>query len=519
MPASRAKALRFDFSPIQHTVHGSSSSQTFESKLRSTRVDPTSFDSSFGTRDRQSIQDVMRLTAIVDDLNVRLKSATDRANVAETTLKKTHATLVFERNSISDRINSMNVQLGAAHAVETQLREQLVKAKSATAAVRSKTTPDFRKAVSAAMVSEDVLEKSHNEIKTLKDELVKRDKDAEESLEIITKLRRDNAIQTDYASAADAMSTQYSIVVRELDDARNSEQTAKQELADVKVLLEQTKQSIQHSYTVEPQQQVVPVVVSCFPKCSTPVGCYHENETTPNVESVSDAPPAFKQEPQPVAKEFLFPLDPVKMHTRYNRMKDKMVQLTATIAKMVESGQSETSISSLVEVRDELYAKAKELKLRYDTVFGTVEPDSVIQINDTEASVRKPNATEEIEQLSYEPLGEPPDPPRSYVVSFARELATTCPLGGAFDVGSYDSGVGVGSAHVHPITVGECIVEASGEDTPDPTEVDKQQQDIEGMDMAHAVIKDLTRFLKHEKNRDDEIKALLFQKLVGHVGK
>ena len=39
----------------------------------------------------------------------------------------------------------------------------------------------------------------------------------------------------------------------------------------------------------------------------------------------------------------------------------------------------------------------------------------------------------QLEQLSYEPMGEPPDPPSSYVISFAREMATNCPLGGAFD--------------------------------------------------------------------------------------
>jgi hypothetical protein len=229
------------------------------------------------------------------------------------------------------------------------------------------------------------------------------------------------------------------------------------------------------------------------------VGDEHAAPAAPTTPSTPDAETVVSKTPATN-------LDPIKMHARYSRIKDNVMELTATIAKMQAAERDGDEISKLVEIRDDLYARARDLKLRYDTVFGAAEPDSVVKFSGIETFVSKESDNDELEQLSYEPMGEPPDPPCSYVISFAREMATNCPLGGAFDFGSYDSGIGIGSAHVAPITVGGCIVEAEAEVEQEST----QGRDVQA-DMVQAVIADLTNYLKHEKNNEDKGSDFLYR--------
>lgn len=513
--------MRFDFSPIQHTAHGSSPVHKAQPKmdLRPTQFASVPLKNPFEKSKDTSKEDVMRLTAMVDDLNTRLKKAVERANVAEAQLQKTHTALISERTTASERIKAINVQLGAAHALETQLRGDLTKAAKSAPAVQPPKAQNFETAVSAVMAADGALEKSRKEVDQLKRQLKEKEDDSERISANVSKLRSENAKVTEESIE---LQKQYSVAARELAEARSAERSAIQELAEVKLLLVEAKKKAESAEYSVSTMQSAQALVSCCPKCSMPVGCCTDDADPPRVETVGDenaAPAAPTTPPTPppnetppdaepvVSKTPATNLDPIKMHARYTRIKDKVMELTVTIAKMQAAERDGDEISKLVEIRDDLYARARDLKLRYDIVFGATEPDSVIKLSGTETFVSNESVNDELEQLSYEPMGEPPDPPCSYVISFAREMATNCPLGGAFDFGSYDSGIGIGSAHVAPITVGGCIVEAEAEVEQEPTEGRDAQTD-----MVQAVIADLTNYLKHEKSNEDKGNDFLYQR-------
>ena len=521
MPVSKGGGLRFDFSAIKHTAHGVSPVHKAQLSvdLRPTQFASAPLKNPFERSKDTSKEDVMRLTAMVDDLNARLKKTVERANMAETQLQKTHSALVSERTTASERIKAINAQLGTAHALETQLRGEITKVAKSAPAVQAPKAQNFETAVSAVMAADGALEKSKREVDQLKRQLKDKEDDSDRISANVSKMRSENAKVTEESIE---LQKQYSVAVRELADARSAERSAIQELAEVRLLLVEAKKKAESAeqsiYTIQSEQ----VLVSCCPKCSMPVGCCTDDADPPQVEVVGDehAAPAEPTAPSTpplnetlpdtesvVSKAPATNLDPIKMHARYNRIKEKVLELTGTIAKMQAAERDGDELSKLIEIRDDLYARARDLKLKYDTVFGTADPDSVVKLSGTETFVSKETNDDELEQLSYEPMGEPPDPPFSYTISFAREMATNCPLGGAFDFGSYDSGVGIGSTHVAPITVGGCIIEA---------EVDAEQEPTEGRDaqtnMVQAVIADLTNFLKHEKSKDDKSNDFLYER-------
>jgi hypothetical protein len=175
-------------------------------------------------------------------------------------------------------------------------------------------------------------------------------------------------------------------------------------------------------------------------------------------------------------------------------MRERVLKLTASIAKMQRSGQEEELLPIMTKKRDEIYKRAKELKAQYDSIFGAVDPDSVVKLSGLE----KYNATSEsdlsaqAEEYEFAPVGDAPRPPCTYVLSFAKEMASNNAVGGAFDFGSYDSGVQIGKSAFKPITMNGVEIGDDAKENVESTEGHDAQSD-----MVKAVVSDMTRFLKH----------------------
>lgn len=478
--------------------------------------------------------DVMRLTAVVDDLTVRLKKAADRAVMAEGQLQKTHSALIAERNNSSDRMKAANAQLGAAHATESQLRAELSKAMKATppAPTQAK-TQSFDSAVSAVMAAEGAAEKTKKEMDALKSKLLTQDVEAKQMTAEIHELRADAAQAN---SKAMDLHRQFSDAAKEVADARKAEREALADRDRVAEVLKQAKVELAQAIEaqavaaakaaahVETEATEVGVAkeeveadgacppqmaMSCCPKCGSDMSeTAGGADDSIEVSSLSADKPANEyahienapstEVPVPVAVA----MDPIKTHARYSRLRERVMSLTASIARLQRSNQKDDLLAGMIEKRDDLYKRAKELKSQYDTVFGAGDPDSVVKLSGMERFANsRPEDTidvREAEESYYSPIGDAPEPCMSYTISFAREMARNCPVGGAFDFGSLDCGVGVGKAMVKPITLSRVVIGDNVANESEPTDRHETHND-----MVTAVVNDLTKYLKYVKSQGE----------------
>jgi regulator of replication initiation timing len=527
-PVSSKQGLKFDFSKL----HGAS--QPAQAKAPP-KLDlaPTQFaaplKNPFEASKESNKADVMRLTAVVDDLQSRLKKSTDRAVMAETQLQKTHAAMIAERNNAAERIKAATAQLGAAHATESQLRSELSKAAKAPVAPNQPKTPSFDSAVSAVMAAEGAAEKTKKEMDALKSRILAQDVESKQMASQIIELQADSARANERSIE---LHKQFSAATHELSAAREAERSAIEERDKLTIELEKAKDALQKAIeaqaveakaseaappaapteAAEDETEVSKAKVggeadcacppqmemACCPKCGSDVSV--ASNPVASVEDhlhIENAPST--EAPVPIAVA----MDPIKTHARYSRLREKVMSLTASIARLQRSNQDDELLPVMIEKRNDLYKRAKALKAQYDTVFGAMEPDSVVKLSGMESFVT-PRAADtidvrEAEEAYYAPIGDAPDPCMTYTISFAREMARNCPVGGAFDFGSLDCGIGIGKAMMKPITLNRVVIGDDAAKDSEPTEGHDAHND-----MVTAVVSDLTRYLKYVKAKGEE---------------
>lgn len=452
---STKTGLQFDFSHLRTERVATPTKQT-----AATTPHISSFKNAFVNNHDTQKADVMRLTVVVDDLNARLRKATQKARDAESALHVAHAALVSERRSANDKLNSLTSKLGSAHAVEAQLRDELTRACKSIATHKA-SVPNIEAAVAAAVVSDGIAEKSRKEIKDLKEQLVvKDDKLAKASTEMDISRTRANEMSSIVAE----LEQQHANAKKDLVDAGDAYTKAVEE-RDVacKLLGEANKKMANMEST---QHLNYAKVASLDTKDEAGAEIAHE----PQPVEIAN-PSSLETQPQPISCP-----DPIKMHARYNKLRDTVMKLTAVISQIEDDESKVAAVKELKSKRDEIFVRANVLKSRYDTIFGASDPESGVEVPKKERI-----------EMSFEPEGDAPDPPSTHVISFAREMARSCVLGSTFDVGSYDTGCPIGECVVSPITAGAESTERNDAHT----------------DMVTAVITDLTRYLKNVKLVDE----------------
>tara|TARA_B110001452_G_scaffold262955_1_gene263694 strand:- start:4726 stop:6441 length:1716 start_codon:yes stop_codon:yes gene_type:complete len=528
-PVSSKPGLKFDFSKLK------GASQPAQAKAPpKLALAPTQFASPlknpFEASKESSKADVMRLTAVVDDLQGRLKKATDRAVMAETQLQKTHVAMISERNNAAERIKAATSQLGAAHATESQLRSELSKATKAPAAPVQPKTQSFDSAVSAVMAAEGAAEKTKKEMDALKSKVLAQDVESKQMASQIIELQVDSARANERSIE---LHKQFSAATHELSVAREAERFAVEERNALTIELEKAKAALQKAIEAQASEAAPPAApptappaapteaieeeievskakigaeadcafpsqmeMACCPKCGSDVSANPVASVEDHLQ-IENAPST--EVPVPVAVA----MDPIKTHARYSRLREKVTSLTASIARLQRSNQDDELLPLMIEKRNDLYKRAKALKAQYDTVFGAVEPDSVVKLSGMESFVA-PKAADtidvrEAEEAYYAPIGDAPEPCMTYTISFAREMARNCPVGGAFDIGSLDCGIGIGKTVMKPITLNRVVIGDDAAKDSEPTEGHEAHND-----MVTAVVSDLTRYLKYVKAKGEE---------------
>jgi hypothetical protein len=199
------------------------------------------------------------------------------------------------------------------------------------------------------------------------------------------------------------------------------------------------------------------------------------------------------------------------MHEKYEKMRSSIAALSRRIMNLELEDHNEERATKLKMRRDNLYTAAVNLKCRYDTIFGAIEPVSVVQLSEdkltrTEYAPGHANHGEILycengECFSKELVpeqgpfaqrcrseGSPPDTLETYKVSFARDMASKCVLGSA--EATLDCCIGNARYTGCNDQLGE---EVSASDEQTPTEGRDANEE-----MVNAIVQDLTAFLKAE---------------------
>ena len=531
-PAISSKlGLKFDFSDLQRT--GAKAATAPKLDLKPAQF-ATTLKNPFAPNKESNTAEVVRLTLVVDDLATRLKNATVRATMAEGQLEKTQYAMRLECKNLAERIKAANAQLGVAHTTESQLRSDLSKASKAfnatpPAPVETK-TQGFESAVVATLEAQDTFEKMKKEMDTLRSRLLAQDVEAKQATLQIHKLRADathansNVVDLKHqlSETAKEAAVNYDRVAEELKRATTSlaltvatqalvPMVPMDPVATVATVATEMDVATNAEVEVTTNAEVGVEVSGACPNCNSSVSGSFELATDPIAVAVPTATPApvdVHMENAPSTEVPMSPaiaMDPIKTHARYNRLRERVVVMTANIARLEHNNPDDPLLSVMLEKRLDLYERAKSLKKRYDVVFGAVEPDSVVNLLGTESfvsatpedavgAVDSAHTTGDVGGVGshFAPLGDAPKPCMTHTIPHARNIAQCCPIRGAFDFGSFDSGVAVGKAMVGPITLNHVVV---GEDAANDTEMTESH--TTDNKMATAIVKDIRDYLAY----------------------
>ncbi len=504
--SKQSTGLKFDFSSIQ-AAPPPSKPQTETAKALATGPALTmSFKNAFDAPRETNKADVMRLTALVDDLNSRCKKANDRALAAETQLSRTQATLSTERSNAHARYNVLMTQLNSAKANEAALVKKLDAANATQVASKQK----FEQAVAATLAADEDASKKDATIIGLQAELENAQKKVsmvtEELIELNSKNKAMDEAMRSMQVGVDSESSELKAAIAERDIAVKQRDAVSEQLAEAVSKSEMFASRL--SAAEEAARQATEV--ACAPPLTERVDQGEEvkavedteEEEEENVTMVTRCAPPLEAKTELTVSEVTAELSkssvvenacPIKMHARYEKLRERVMELSTRMQKLEASNCSQERIDKVKLLRDKAYVKAVMLKASYDKIFGAYEP----------APKQKPCCDTEVKAT---PEPEPTchnAPPQTYILFGERPLHSSG-FGKSIAYKMASTSVHMGAAmnqtlHDCHVTIGEAMVDPSAE----PKEPDLMgEEEPTGRhdtteDLVSAVIEDLSMFLKN----------------------
>jgi hypothetical protein len=481
-------------------------------------------------RDAGNKADVMRLTAMVDDLQTRLKTSSDRAHAVEIQLTRTHQCLLSERQNAASYAKTMNAEISSARLAESTLRTELANTKDVV--MHSVSNDKFEAAVSATLAADAVSEKTRKELSALKIQHIELKRNTSIIEQEISSLRESKSTAdvecTSAVDERDRANQQHAQMSKELETTRSQLEEARTRTADVESQLLDLQSA--HDANVAQVQLAKIAPIKCDMETNNDIKenarLSGELETTRSqleeartrtadlesqllgLQSAHDANVAQVQ----LAKITSTKCDmetnnechektdaravgcnrvanPIKMYTKYHTIRNKLADIEIQMKK-----SDPQYVHRLEDMRDDLYVEARLLKAKYDMIFGTDHGHGQEEKCEVEREGEKENKPAVVgaimeDKRSFEIFGdEPPDYRVPFGTSMAHQMSTMCPLGGAAPEGHRD--VAIGSCTISPFSVSAEVDQTS------PT-----GDDDSASDMVNAVIADLTHFLKDVKAR------------------
>lgn len=502
------RSLKFDFSSLQTNARTGGASPV------STPVNKIGFSSKpapvisgplrnpFETHAESNKADVMRMTVMVEDLNARVKKATERASLAEAQLQKVNMALMTEKKTFLARSKALSNELTNARAVESQLRTELTAVVSKLEKQTAR-TEKFESAVAAAMAADETNERSQREIVDMKAKIKLNDSKmsllTQELIEMNDKNKKISLERDTIKSEHTRACSELSAVVADRDSARESLSQA----------LSRASKAEHDAHTLRVRAESAEktaCMVHASPKKTTETS---EEDTKDTVKVIPKSPPEDDAKSETMDKKPTGVPDPVKMHTRYEKIRHNVLALSHEIEKLTKEGGHEKDVEKLLEKRDSLHMKASRLKSRYDRIFGIVEKEEE-KLNETTEHGADFDATVDgsvptgspqkavLDLSSFKVYGQAPDDSAAFCNGIHKE-SVRCILGGSIYIAGMDVSpeITLTPADLSLFDFSEGIEKK----TPEAT----GEHDATS-DMINAVVSDLTLFLKDADAREKAIR-------------
>lgn len=462
------KGLRFDFSSLQQKKPATDEAQRGKPFIAPMK-------NAFDVSNESSKADVMRLTIMVEDLNSRVKKASERAATAETQLQKTQIALMTERNNSASRIKAVSAELASARATESHLRAELSSAAS-KASKQALKVDKFESAVASALAADKSVEATKKQMEALKVDVASSKQRVDMMTSELIEMHSKNSVAN---ASVDELKSKVAAAEKELSLAKSAERKAVSERDALKSKLEE---ALLRASAAEETAAELHKKSEESQKDEAPAEAPVEEDVVPPVATAVSSPTERSNVP-----------DPIKMHKKYQAMRTNVLSLSQKIVEATHSGLPEDTISKLTEKRSAAYIKAIKYKHRYDTIFGAVENETTTDAAAPQGKGAAFNA-QPVSEPHYRVLGEAPDACFPNVSSDAYKEACVPRFGMPINMGSSDCAQDIGSVMLSAHTL-EISVDA---EDPEPT----GNHDAQG-DMINSVVSDLKAFLVDAKERDD----------------
>lgn len=445
-------------------------------------------------------QDVMRLTAIAEDLELRLKKVTERATAAEAQLAKTHNVLVAERTNTTTRSKEAAAELRNGRAIEQQLRDELAKTVNALSNNKN-TSPNeqFYEAVTSAIASDAAAECSKKEVVELQGTL----KEKELRISVMTEELVDLNAKWEAAAKEHSSLTEAAAEARsKLHVAEAGREDVLLELASAQQQLEETSRNADTLRTGNDQQrkqledlQLAHDSLQEKLEDAIEVAVAQQAQHEQHAQKVD----ALKAAAQSDEDETC----PVRMHQEYKEMRATIAAQHEEVLRLsADENALQSDIDAAIELRADLYDKAVSFRQEYERMFECGHAALPGITGSTAAGAATAQCVIDGEEPEEMCCGE------GASALSTRELAARCPLGGALVLECVDCGASVGAQVVPASAVLLDDFDDEQEQAEDADESAQQQEQQEQQpteshdaagDMVNAVIADLTGFLKEVK--------------------
>ena len=427
--------------------------------------------------------DLMRLTSMVDDLTLRLKRSSERAQAAEDQLKETHCCLLKERENATAVAKNISLERKVAQSKEASLLQEI-----ATITKRSISKELYENAVAASVSAQSNVELLNEKVLRFEKETQEADSKLSAITEELVEMHARKSESASISEAYEQQNKQYENALLELSAAREQEKSASDELADVKRQLEEAVARAE-SAEMKLENAIVPEVekkdanndcvqggmpfkkeqsIPSFPSTEDCDDYTSEDNETDNEDEGDCCEPKKCSVGDTVETEKT--MNAVEMHAKYSLMRARLQELRTLI------GSSQQPDPNHIAERDALYAEASALKARYECAFGSVAPSG------------KENRAPQRDTVGVFGTCLPP-----YKIPFgntvAHKLSTLSPLGGAVCEGSNDcSTTTIENAKIAPTEkTDDCHNDAAHDQT---------------ADMVNAVMDDLRCFFLDAQARN-----------------
>ena len=499
------RSLKFDFSSLQRRP----AAEPAPARTPAIQAGAIHLQNAFAARDT-SRADVMRLSAVVDELTSRQKKTAERASVAEAQLQKVSGALLGERYASSTKIKELSSELRARQQSEIALRAEVEKVQQSALSMVPKER--LEAAVSGALIAEKKMEAVKLELETAR--AASGEASAANSA-LAEELVAMHAARQRASKEFEELDARHSTAISEARGAREEAEAvrarcaaAEAELAEARARMGEAEARVEAAERVaaaaEQKTATNPELQAALEAARG-----HSEQVEAELGGLKAELAATAADLEAARKVQVNKIDPVAMHGAYQTVRGRVLRLSAAIA----AAGGDQDAEALVKERDELLQQAKKMKQQYDMLFGASDASAEPLAEDLAREILRKEVIEAAAPTAEPPSPEPPvvDPaqpeqvvrllprepiagrapgatpsPRRYADSAALRAATAGIGMGVSEPALQDCCCNVGETYAPAITARGVPIEA---------EVGKPKGGNE-VDYIHAVVTGLNRWMK-----------------------